>query len=160
MWKSIRNLFYSIFKNKAKNLKYIHLRAFFKNATKPLEMFFFFFQKNILPLTKHDLVVERLHNFRKKKKGLRSKENIFRLTIASRTNGALTSMEISSALHQSPCDLKLRDLSPCLLFQGRMIFSPLLCLQYLNSSLNIVWLLMNIYDRYSFHHGTLPLVFF
>ena len=67
MWKSIRNLFYSIFKNKAKNLKYIHLRAYFKNATKPLEMFFFFF-KNILPLTKHDLKVERLHNFRKKKK--------------------------------------------------------------------------------------------
>ena len=70
--------------------------------------------KNILRLTKHNLEVKRLHNFRKEIYS--QKKTNSDLTIASRTNRALNSTEISSALHQSPRDLKPRDLSPCLLF--------------------------------------------
>ena len=54
--------------------------------------------KNILRLTKHNLEVKRLQNFRKKL--IYSQEKTYSdLTIVSRTNGVLSSTEVSSALH-------------------------------------------------------------
>ena len=94
MWKSIREFFYSIFRNVAKNLKYT-FKSIFKNAIKPLKMFFFFIE-NILRLTKHNLEVKRFHNFRKKL--IYGQEKTYSdLTIVSRTNGVLSSTEISFA---------------------------------------------------------------
>ena len=58
----------------AKNLKYT-FKSIFKNAKNPQKCFFFI--ENILRLTKHNLDVKRLHNFRKKI-NLWSRENIFR----------------------------------------------------------------------------------
>ena len=95
MWKSIREFFYSIFRNTDKNLKYT-FKSIFKNAIKPLKMFFFI--ENILRLTKHNLEVKRFHNFRKKL--IYGQEKTYSdLTIVSRTNGVLSSTEISFALH-------------------------------------------------------------
>ena len=63
MWKSIRGFSYSIFRNTAKNLKYT-FKSISKNATKPLKKKNLL--KNILRITKHNLAVKRLYNFRKK----------------------------------------------------------------------------------------------